>query len=87
LHLLEDLDRDDVEARPSIDVSAVDSDVVNSGRAQEGIVPTTLVEIGWSSLLKPILLEDHFSLGLFMLGCAAVISRDSCLKWRFDSGA
>jgi hypothetical protein len=36
LHLLEDLDRDDVEARPSIDESAVDGDVVDCGRAQEG---------------------------------------------------
>jgi hypothetical protein len=35
VHLLEDLDRDDVEARPSIDESAVDSDVVDCGRAQE----------------------------------------------------
>jgi hypothetical protein len=26
------------------------------------------------------LLEDHFSLGLLVLGCAAAISRDSCLK-------
>jgi hypothetical protein len=51
-----------------------------------GIMPTALVEIGWSSSSKPSLLEDHFSLGLFMLGCAAAISRDSCLKWRFDSG-
>jgi hypothetical protein len=42
------------------------------------IVPTALVEIGWSSLLKPSLLEDHFSLGLFTLGCAAAISHDSC---------
>jgi hypothetical protein len=36
LHLLEDFDRDDVEAHPSIDESAVDGYVVNSGRAQEG---------------------------------------------------
>jgi hypothetical protein len=36
LHLLEDFDRDDVEARPSVDESAVDSDVVDSARAQEG---------------------------------------------------
>jgi hypothetical protein len=26
------------------------------------------------------LLEDHFSLGLLVLGCAAAISHDSCLK-------
>jgi hypothetical protein len=45
------------------------------------------VEIGWSSSSKPSLLEDHFSLGLFTLGCAATIFHDSCLKWRFDSGA
>jgi hypothetical protein len=45
-----------------------------------GIVLTTLVEIGWSSSSKPSLLEDHFSLGLFMLSCAAAISSDSCLK-------
>jgi hypothetical protein len=36
LHLLEDLDGDDVEARPSIDESAVDGDVVDCRRAQEG---------------------------------------------------
>jgi hypothetical protein len=36
LHLLEDLDRDDVETHPSIDESAVDGDVVDCGRAQEG---------------------------------------------------
>jgi hypothetical protein len=35
LHLLEDFDRDDVEARPSIDESVVDGDVIDSGRAQE----------------------------------------------------
>jgi hypothetical protein len=52
-----------------------------------GIVPMALVEIGWYSSSKPSLLEDHFSLGLFMLGCATAISHDSCLKWRFDSGA
>jgi hypothetical protein len=39
-----------------------------------------LVDIGWSSSLKPILLVDHLSLGLFTLGWAAAISRDSCLK-------
>jgi hypothetical protein len=36
LHLLEDFDRDNVEAHPSIDESAVDGDVVDSGHAQEG---------------------------------------------------
>jgi hypothetical protein len=35
LHLLKDFDKDDVEARPFVDESAVDGDVVNSGRAQE----------------------------------------------------
>jgi hypothetical protein len=50
-----------------------------------GIVLTALVEVGWSSSSKPSLLEDHFSLGLFTLGCAAAISHDSCLKWQFDS--
>jgi hypothetical protein len=45
-----------------------------------GIVPTALVEIGWSYSSKPSLLEDHFSLGLFVLGCATAISRDSYLK-------
>jgi hypothetical protein len=29
---------------------------------KRGIVPTALVEIGWSSLSKPILLVDHFNL-------------------------
>jgi hypothetical protein len=46
LHLLEDLNRDDVEARPSIDESTVDGDVIDGRLAQEGIVPTALVEIG-----------------------------------------
>jgi hypothetical protein len=36
LHLLEDLDGDDVEARPSIDESTVDGDVIDGRRAQEG---------------------------------------------------
>jgi hypothetical protein len=36
LHLLEDLDGDDVEARPSIDESMVDDDVIDGRRAQEG---------------------------------------------------
>jgi hypothetical protein len=36
LHLLEDLDQNDVEARPSIDESAIDGDVVDGWRAQEG---------------------------------------------------
>jgi hypothetical protein len=57
------------------------------GMHKRGIVPMALVEIGWSSSSKPILLEDHLSLGLFTLGCAVEISRDSCLKWRLDSGA
>jgi hypothetical protein len=35
LHLLEDLDRDDVKACPSIDESAVDGDVIDRRRAQE----------------------------------------------------
>jgi hypothetical protein len=32
LHLLEDLDRDDVQTYPSVDESAVDGDVVDGGR-------------------------------------------------------
>jgi hypothetical protein len=36
LHLLEDLDSDDVEARPSIDESVVDGNVVDSGRTHDG---------------------------------------------------
>jgi hypothetical protein len=35
LHLLEDLDRDDVEARPSVDESVVDGDIFDGWRAQE----------------------------------------------------
>jgi hypothetical protein len=35
LHLLEDLDGDDVEAGPSVDESTVDGDVVNCRHAQE----------------------------------------------------
>jgi hypothetical protein len=46
-----------------------------------GIMPTTLLEIGWSSSSMPSLLEDHFSLGLLVLGYAVAISRESCLKW------
>jgi hypothetical protein len=46
-----------------------------------------MVEIGWSSSSKPILLVDHFNLWLLTLGCAAAISRDSCLKGRLDKGA
>jgi hypothetical protein len=36
LHLLEDLDKDDVEACPSVDESAVDGDVVDGGLAHDG---------------------------------------------------
>jgi hypothetical protein len=36
LHLLEDLDRDNVEARRSVDEIAVNGDAADSGRAQEG---------------------------------------------------
>jgi hypothetical protein len=36
LYLLEDLNGDDVEARPSIDESTVDGDVIDSRRAHEG---------------------------------------------------
>jgi hypothetical protein len=36
LHLLEDQDSDDVEARPSIDESVVDGNVVDSGRTHDG---------------------------------------------------
>jgi hypothetical protein len=50
------------------------------GVHKRGIVPTALVEIGWSSSSKPILLVDHFYLWLLMLGCATAISRNSCLK-------
>jgi hypothetical protein len=50
------------------------------GAHKRGIVPTALVEIGWSSLPKPILLVDHFNLWFLTLGCAAMISHDSCLK-------
>jgi hypothetical protein len=45
LHLLEDLDRNDVEAHPSIDESTIDGDVVNCWSAHDGIMPTALVEI------------------------------------------
>jgi hypothetical protein len=47
---------------------------------KRGIVPTPLVEAEWSSSSKPILQVDHFIKRLPMLGCAAAISRDSCLK-------
>jgi hypothetical protein len=50
------------------------------GMHKRGIVPIALVEIGWSSSSKPILLVDHFNLWLLTLGCATAISRDSCLK-------
>jgi hypothetical protein len=33
LHLLEDLDGDDVEARPSIDESTIDGDIIDGRRA------------------------------------------------------
>jgi hypothetical protein len=36
LHLLEDLEGDDVEACPSIDESSVDGNVIDGRRAQEG---------------------------------------------------
>jgi hypothetical protein len=51
------------------------------GVHKRGIVPMALVEIGWSSSSKPILLVDYLNLGLFTLGCATAISHDSCLKW------
>jgi hypothetical protein len=47
---------------------------------KRGIVHMVLVEIGWSSSSKPILLVDHFIKRLLTLGCAVAISRDSCLK-------
>jgi hypothetical protein len=80
LHLLEDFDRDDVEARPSVDEVWLTAMLLIVGVHKRGIVPTALVGIGWSSSSKPILLVDHLSLGLFTLGCATAISRDSCLK-------
>jgi hypothetical protein len=80
LHLLEDLDGDDVEACPSIDESMMMAMLLMVGVHKRGIVPTALVEIGWSSSSKPILLVNHFNLWLLTLGCAAAISRDSCLK-------
>jgi hypothetical protein len=42
LHLLEDLNRDDVETRPSIDESTIDDDVIDGWRAQEGNCANTL---------------------------------------------
>jgi hypothetical protein len=42
LHLLEDLDGDDIEACPSIDESTVDGDVIDGRRAQEGNCAHTL---------------------------------------------
>jgi hypothetical protein len=50
------------------------------GMHKRGIVPTPLGEAGWSSSSKPILQVDHFIKRLPMLGCAAMISHDSCLK-------
>jgi hypothetical protein len=50
------------------------------GVHKRGIVPTPLVEAGWSSSSKPILQVDHFNRQLPMLGYATAISRDSCLK-------
>jgi hypothetical protein len=35
LHLLKDLDRDDVETRPSVDESAVHGNVVDGGRVHD----------------------------------------------------
>jgi hypothetical protein len=87
LHLLEDFDRDDVEAHPPLMRVRLTAMLLIVGVHKRRIVPTVLVEIGWSSSSKSILLEDHLSLGLFTFGCAAAISRDSCLKWQFDSGA
>jgi hypothetical protein len=57
------------------------------GVHRRGIVPRALVETGWSSSSKLILLVDHLNLWLFTLGCAAAISHDSCLKWRLDKEA
>jgi hypothetical protein len=42
LHLLEDLNRDDVESRPSIDESMVEGDVIDGWRAQERNCANTL---------------------------------------------
>jgi hypothetical protein len=42
LHLFEDLNRDDVEARPSVDESTIDGDVIDGWRAQEGNCANTL---------------------------------------------
>jgi hypothetical protein len=42
LHLLEDLNRDDVEARPSVDVGTIDGDVIDGWRALEGNCANTL---------------------------------------------
>jgi hypothetical protein len=50
------------------------------GVHKRGIVPTPLVEAGWSSSSKPILQVGHFIRRLPTLGCAAVISHDSSLK-------
>jgi hypothetical protein len=80
LHLLEDLYRDDVEPAPPSMRVRLTAMLLMVGMHTMGIVPTALVEIGWSSSSKPSLLEDHFSLGLFVLGCATAISRGCCLK-------
>jgi hypothetical protein len=80
LHLLEDLDGDDVEAAPPSMRVRLTAMLLMVGVHKRGIVPTPLVEVGWSSSSKLILLVDHFIKRLLALGCAAAISHDSCLK-------
>jgi hypothetical protein len=74
LYLLEDLDGDDVEARPSIDESAVDGDVVDCRHAQEGNCAHSLSGDWMVLSSKLILLVDHFNLWLLTLGCATAIA-------------
>jgi hypothetical protein len=64
LHLLEVLNEDDVKARPTSMRVRLTAMLLIVGVHKRGVVPTALVEIGWSSSSKPILLVDHFNMWL-----------------------
>jgi hypothetical protein len=89
LHLLEDLDRNDVEARPSIDESTIDDDVLNCWRAHDGNRATALVEIGWSSLIRLKRIYNFLCLiclqHIHNFWCSMLVFYTICLVFRYTS--
>ena len=58
------------------------------GVQTRGMVPTVLLDLGWSLASKEILYSDHLrGWDASILERTSLISREIFLKWRFERGA